>query len=216
MTTRRRVRKRTRKSDEPRKVMSVSAKRKLEQLQRTIPGCSGPLEVDSVPELGRSQHPPPVATHWLSVENHDFRLSEWEAARLRVDLEHRARYALRFRSTVQGTREEFVSGAPMQRLGFSLMDGNLWQVRLRNEDPTGVILAQLDPSGLQSGVFKVDSVVSPEHVQNVMERLVLAMSLGMGLVPGSLVNEIIPWRQSGHGMQPGWPWGEAAVLIEQR
>ncbi|KAK4777947.1 hypothetical protein SAY87_018134 [Trapa incisa] len=47
MTTRRRVRKRTRKSDEPRKVMSVSAKRKLEQLQRTIPGCSGPLEVDS-------------------------------------------------------------------------------------------------------------------------------------------------------------------------
>lgn len=109
-----------------------------------------------------------------------------------------------------------MSGDPMQRLGWSLTDGNLWQLRLRKEDPSGEIFVQLGLLGLQSGVVSVvGSGISPEHVQNASERLVLAISLGTGLVPGSLVNKTIPWRQSGHGIEPEGPWTVTALFIEQ-
>lgn len=97
------------------------------------------------------------------------------------------------------------------------MDGNLWQLRERKEDPRGEILEQ-HSSGLQNGVSSEDdSGSSPEHVQNVRDKLVLAISLTTGLVAGSLTNETIPCRHRGHAIEPGGPLATFDVqFVEQR
>lgn len=104
-----------------------------------------------------------------------------------------------------------MSEAPMHRLELIFIDGNFWQLRLRKEDPRGEILVQCIP-GLQTGVASnVEwSDISPEQVQNVRDKLVLAMSL-TGRVPGSLSNETMPCRQRGQGIEPS---GVLAVFEE--
>lgn len=58
---------------------------------------------------------------------------------------------------------------------------------------------------------------SPEHVQNVRDKLVLAISLTIGLVPGSLANETMPCRQRGQAIEPGGPFATVEVqFVEQR
>lgn len=163
------------------------------------------------------QHPLPVATYWLRAENHDLLLSEWEADRLKPDLEHLAKWFRKFRSTVHGTKEGLVSGAPMQRLELSFTEENRWQLRLRNEDPRGEIRLQWK-SGLQNGVVsEVGSGPSPEHVQNERDKLVLAISLTNGFVPGSLTNETMPFRQRGQAIEPRGHWETVELLfMEQR
>ena len=109
--------------------------------------------------------------------------------------------------TSQGINEGLTSGAPIQRLELIFIDGNLWQLKDRKEDPRGEIREQRN-SGLQNGVVSevVDSAsASPEQVQNVRDKLVLAISLANGLVPGSLANETMPFRQRGHAIEPGGP-----------
>lgn len=92
----------------------------------------------------------------------------------------------------------------MQRLELILTDGNRWQLRDRKEDPRGEILEQRN-SGLQNGVSDVGSGTSPEHEQNDRDKLVLAISLITGFVPGSIANETMPFRQRGHAIEPGGP-----------
>lgn len=60
--------------------------------------------------------------------------------------------------------------------------------------------------GLQRGIVKeARSFFSHEHPQNDNDKLVLPISLGMTLIPGSLTNETMPCRQRGHGIEPGGP-----------
>ena len=93
----------------------------------------------------------------------------------------------------------------MQRLEWIFMDGKLWKLMLRNEDPRGEIRVQRT-SGLQSGiVIEVDSGISLEHVQKDRDKLVLATALTVGFVPGSLANDTIPCRQRGHAIEPVGP-----------
>lgn len=106
----------------------------------------------------------------------------------------------------------------MQRkLEFILIDGNLWQLRERKEDPRGEIPEQRG-SGLQNGVSsEEDSSPSPEHLQKDRDKLVLAISLTTDLVPGSLTNETMPCRQRGHAIEPGGPLATVEVqFVEQR
>lgn len=86
------------------------------------------------------------------------------------------------------------------------------------EDPRGEIREQ-QTSGLQSGVVRAadSAAASPEHVQNVRDRLVLANSFTAGFVPGSMANETMPLRQRGQAIEPGGPWATVHVqFVEQR
>lgn len=122
---------------------------------------------------------------------------------------------LMFLSTLQGTKEELLS--PIQRLELSFIEFHLWQLRDRNDAPSGEILEQVN-SGLHNGVVNVGgSGASPEQVQNDRDKLVLAISLAIGFVPGSLTKETMPCRQSGHAIEPAWAWETDDVLfVEQR
>lgn len=110
---------------------------------------------------------------------------------------------------MRGTKEGLTS-APIQRLVLSLNEENLWQLIDRNAfeglevlDPREVVVL-----GLQNGVVMSveSSKTSLEHVQNVRDRfVVLCISLGSGLVPGSLTNETMPCLQSGQAIEPGGP-----------
>lgn len=61
-------------------------------------------------------------------------------------------------------------------------------------------------SGLHNGVVNVGgSGASPEQVQNDKDKLVLVISLAIGFVLGSLMNETMPFRQSGHAIEPVGP-----------
>lgn len=117
---------------------------------------------------------------------------------------------------MQGTNEGLTS-APKQRLELILNEENLWQLCDRNDLEGEEIF---DLVGLQNGV--VMSVESPstslEHVQNVNDKfVVLGISLGSGLVPGSLTNETMPWRQRGQAIEPGGPCVVVeAEFVEQR
>ncbi|KAH7845553.1 hypothetical protein Vadar_003482 [Vaccinium darrowii] len=116
------------------------------------------------------------------------------------------------------TKQGLVSEAPIQRLGLSFTGAKLWQLRDRKEDPSGEIQVQWK-SGLQNGVsIEFLSAPSVEHVQNVRDKLVLApFSLYSVPVPRSLTNDTIPWRQRGHGIEPGGPWAQVEeLLVEQR
>ena len=105
----------------------------------------------------------------------------------------------------------------MQRLELILIDGNLWKLMDRKEDPRGNIREQRR-SGLQNGVAnEEDSSPSLEHVQNDRDKLVLAISLTTGLVPGSLTNKTMPCRQRGHAIEPGGPLAMVEVqFVAQR
>lgn len=93
----------------------------------------------------------------------------------------------------------------MQMLELILIDGNLWQLMVRKEDPRGEIRVQYT-SGLQRGVvIEVESGISLEHVQKDRDKLVLATALTVGFVPGSLANDTMPCRQRGHAIDPGGP-----------
>jgi len=122
-----------------------------------------------------------------------------------LDLEHLTRHSRRFRSIVQGTKDGLVSEVPMHRLALKFIDGNFRQLKERNEDESGEILVHWI-SGLQSRVFiEVKSCSSPEHVQNDRDKLVLAIALTNGFVPGSLTNETTPCRQRGQATDPVGP-----------
>lgn len=96
-----------------------------------------------------------------------------------------------------------MSEALMQRPVLIFIDGNRWQLSDRKEDPRGEIREQRS-SGLQNGVVsEVGSGPSPEHEQNDSDKLVLAISLITGLVPGSMANETMPLLQRGHAIEPG-------------
>lgn len=61
------------------------------------------------------------------------------------------------------------------------------------------------------------SGTSLEQVQNDRDKLVLAISLAIGFVLGSLTNETMPFRQSGHAIEPGGPLEHDDVqFVEQR
>lgn len=102
----------------------------------------------------------------------------------------------------------------MQRLELSFIDGNFWQLKDRSGEGN---------SGLHSGVVSSAmsslSSVNEVHVKNDSGKLVRGIPRS-GLVAGSFLNDTIPWRQSGHGMDPGGPWVVvvvvAAVIVEQR
>jgi len=60
----------------------------------------------------------------------------------------------------------------------------------------------------------IDRVFSMHGLQNVSAELDLSPSVG---VLGSLTNNIMPFRQRGHGMDPGGPVNSTRMLlIEQR
>lgn len=140
-----------------------------------------------------------------------------ETDRLKFILEHPTSLSRRFR--LHGTKEELVSGSPKQKLELSFIDGNFWQLKLRKEDPSGEIRVQWKP-GLQSPVVsEVDSCTwwSTEQVQNVRDKLLVLVISLIGLVPGSLSNETMPWRQSGQGIEPIGPLATTQELfVEQR
>lgn len=102
--------------------------------------------------------------------------------------------------------EGVVSDAPMQKPELSFIEGNFLQLRDRKEEPRGDTRLEDGGGGLQRGVVsKVRSGLSHEHAQKDSERLALAASLVIGLVPGSLVKETMPLRQRGQGIDPGGP-----------
>lgn len=113
-----------------------------------------------------------------------------EVDRLILDLEHLTWHSRRFRSVVHGIKG-VVSEVPMQRLGLKFIDGNLRQLKERNED--------------EGGGNEGKSGSSPEHVQNDREKLVLEIALTIGFVPGSLRNETMPCRQRGQATDPVGP-----------
>lgn len=100
----------------------------------------------------------------------------------------------------------------MQRLELSFIDGNFWQLKDLRGDGN---------SGLHKGVVSSEmlSVSSANvHVKNDSGKLVRDIPSAVSdLVPGSFLNETIPWRQRGQGIEPGGPWAALeAVLVEQR
>jgi len=94
--------------------------------------------------------------------------------------------------------------------------GTFWQLKERNEDG-GEILVHWK-SGLRSGVvIEGKSGSSPVHVQNDRDKLVLAIALTTGFVPGSLTNETMPCRQRGQATDPVGPWATVEIqIVEQR
>lgn len=93
----------------------------------------------------------------------------------------------------------------MQRPGLSLTEGNLLQLRERNEEPRGEGRAQ-GKSGLQNGVSKeFDSGSSVEQLQKDKDKLVLAVSLITAVVLASLMKETMPCRHRGQAIEPGGP-----------
>ena len=139
----------------------------------------------------------------MSADNQDFLRSGLEVDRLILDLEHLTSRSRGFRSIVHGTKG-VVSEAPMQRLALKFIDGNFWQLKERNEDG-GEILVHWK-SGLRNGVvIEGKSGSSPVHVQNDRDKLVLAIALTTGFVPGSLTNETMPCRQRGQATDPVGP-----------
>lgn len=105
----------------------------------------------------------------------------------------------------------------MQRPGPSFIEGNLLQLRERKEEPSGERRAQWK-SGLHKGVSKLfASGNSVEQVQKGNDRLVLAISLAIGVVPSSLTNEIMPCRHRGQAIEPGGPRPTAGpAFVEHR
>jgi hypothetical protein len=60
----------------------------------------------------------------------------------------------------------------------------------------------------------IDLVFSMHGLQNVRAELDLSPSVG---VLGNLLNDIIPFRQRGHGIDPGGPVNSTRMLlVEQR
>jgi hypothetical protein len=60
----------------------------------------------------------------------------------------------------------------------------------------------------------IDRVFSMHGLQNVRAELDLRPSIG---VLGNLLNDVIPFRQSGHGIDPGGPVNSTRMLlVEQR
>lgn len=60
--------------------------------------------------------------------------------------------------------------------------------------------------GLQRGIVReARSFFSHEQPHNDNDKLVLPISLGISLVPGSFMNDTIPCLQRGHGIEPGGP-----------
>lgn len=102
----------------------------------------------------------------------------------------------------------------MQRLEpISFIDGNFWQLKDRSGEGNSGL-----HSGVVSSAMSSVSSVNEVHVKNESAcRLVLGIPRS-GLVAGSFLNDTIPWRQRGHGMDPGGPWVAAvvALVVEQR
>lgn len=175
-----------------------------------------------------NQHPVAVETEWLKElkeQNQEaFLLSFWDEDLRKPEPEREpepepaylVKWFLKFVPTlVQGTKEGVTSEAPKQRLELILKEENLWQL-----DMEGVLEAR-EVVGLQKGV--VMSVESPrtslEQVQKVKDKFVVVLwiSLGKGLVCGSLTNVTMPWRQRGQAIEPGGPCLLVeAEVVEQR
>ena len=154
---------------------------------------------------------------WLK-EHSQLLPSFWDVERRKLDdLEQRTNWPLMLRPVVRGTRQGLVSGAPMQRLGLSFIEGNFLQLRDRKEDPSGDGRGHWR-SGLHHGVSKeLVSGSSVEQVQKDKDKLFLAISFVAGLVPASLPKETIPCRHKGHAIEPGGPWETVDVLfVEHR
>lgn len=95
----------------------------------------------------------------------------------------------------------------MHRPELNFTDGNLWQLRERN-DPIEEEQNRADwLSGKQNGVSIVlgSGPSAAVHVQNDRDRLVLVISLVTGDAPSSLMNETMPWRHRGQAIEPGGP-----------
>ena len=157
----------------------------------------------NVSTLNNYQQPQPFIT-WFRAENHELLPSI---------------LFLVFLSTLLGIKEELLLwGAPIQRLELSIIEGNLWELRGWHDAPGGESWEQVN-SGLHNGVVNVGggSGTSLEQVQNDRDKLVLAISLAIGFVLGSLTNETMPFRQSGHAIEPGGPLEHDDVqFVEQR
>lgn len=119
--------------------------------------------------------------------------------------------------SLQGTKDGQVSEAPMQKLAFSFIDPNLWQLSERkDEDENGEILVQVKSDLYAFDCSGPDSAGSPENVvQRESERLGRPASL-IRHVPRSLANDTIPCRQKGHETEPGEPDDAAGVLFVQQ
>lgn len=136
----------------------------------------------------------PVATIGLKVIGQDLLVvSPWEAERRKLDpnLEHLI-------------RQGFVSMAPIQNAGLSFIAGILWQLRERKEDePIGGMRPHWNSVRYRWAAIQAEeSEFTAGHVvQNDNERLFLGSSL-IGLVPGSVMKEMIGCRQRGHGIAP--------------
>ncbi|KAF3649803.1 hypothetical protein FXO38_17519 [Capsicum annuum] len=151
----------------------------------------------------------PVSTDWLKEHNH-LLASTFDVDRLKVDREHRVRCS---RSPVLGTKDGLVSGVPIQRPGLNFNAGSFWQLNERKEEPRGESRVQYK-SGLQKGVSNVvGSCPSAVQEQKGNDRLVLPASLMIGVVCASLMNETMPCRHKGQGIEPGGPWATVDVLL---
>lgn len=123
------------------------------------------------------------------------------------------------------TRHGLVLGFPMHSTGFSVTVANLWQLLDRNEvelnEGTRVhwkSLPHVWAGGLGSemGFWSRSGATAGQVVQRDKERLDRGGSR-VGIVPGSRMNETMPYRQSGQGMDPGGPDEMAdMLLVEQR
>lgn len=93
----------------------------------------------------------------------------------------------------------------IHRFVLSLSDGNFWDLKDR-EASLG-----LHKGVVSSAVLLLLSAIE-EHEQHEREELGFNVWIG-GFVLASFLNETIPLRQSGHGIEPGGPLGELEVLL---
>ena len=122
---------------------------------------------------------------------------------LKPEPRHRSEWLLKLRL---GTTEELTS-APKHRVGLSLKEGNLWQLRERNDAEWEIRVV-----GVQNGIFMLvgsssGSNISLEHEQNGSDKFVILDTsfTNKGLVSGSLTYDTMPCRQRGHAIAPGGP-----------
>lgn len=140
-----------------------------------------------------------VSTDWFKEHNHNllFFNSEFDLRKLELG------YIV---SWDRLTNDEIVSVPRIHTLPSIFKDGNFRELK------------DWEASfGLDKGVVSRELFWGIEE-QGQHDRDELGFNVWMsGFVVTSFLNETIPWRQRGHGTEPGGPFGELdELLVEQR
>ena len=135
---------------------------------------------------------------WFKEHNHDLLLFVRKIDFLKLDFEYLANWD-------RLTNDEIVSVPFVHKLVSSFKDGNFWVLK-EHEAGFG------EHKGVVSRLVLISFLGIEEHGQH--ERDVLGFNVfTSGFAVLSFLNETIPWRQRGQGIEPGGPFGLVVVLL---